>query len=111
MKINKSIMVPVDYEFLKTRIREKGLTLSGVAAELGWSSSYLSREKIENRGGVKPRDLQYLAQLLECDEEAIMAPVPAEPVEMPKEGKPTTAASLTDEELIQELMKRLLSRR
>ena len=110
MRIDKTKMVPVNYEFLKERISEKGLTLSGVAAEMGWSASYLNREKIENRGGLKPRDLQFLAEILECEIEELKAPEP-KPAEMPKEGKPNTAASLTDEELIQELMKRLLSRR
>ena len=111
MKINKSKMVPINYDAMKAWIAEKGLTLSGVATQMGWSATYLSREKMENRGGLRPRDLQYLADLLGCEEDELKAVPVEEPAEMPKEGTPTTASSLTDEELIQELMKRLLSRR
>ena len=110
MKIVKERYVQIDYDEMKRRIDEKGLTLKDVASEIGWTSGYLNRDKVAKRGGIRKIDAEHIAKILECEVDDITLKVvePA-PEEMP-EGKPIlrTAADLTNEELIQELMKRLL---
>ena len=106
MRQAKKNIIRIDYDEMKRRIDKKGWTLKQTAAELGWDGGYLNRDKCEGRGGLRKRDAEYLCTILECDlEDITVKEIIPEPVQAP-----TRAADLTNEELIQELMKRLLTK-
>lgn len=106
MKINKKNIIPIDYDEMRRRFAKKGISLRQVANDLGWDGGYLNKDKVEGRGGVRTMDAKYIAGVLGCKIEDLM---PKQELKAPGTAK-TRAADLTNEELIQELMRRLLKK-
>ena len=97
-------MIQVDYTKLKKLVKDAGKTMSGLSLELGYSKSYLDEGKLLNRGGLRTIEANYICEALGCNIEDLK---PSDRFEEPTQTH-TRADELTDEELVQEIMKRLL---
>lgn len=101
MKSNKNI-VKVYPETLKELAAAKAITLTELATACGWDGSYFTAPKIENRGGIRASDAMFICQYLNCSMDALTA------VPSVKAHSTFSIKDVSDEELIQELMRRLL---
>lgn len=99
------VMVKVYPDRLKELAARKNTTLSELATACGWDSSYFTAPKIEHRGGVRGSDAHFLCKYLDCTMEELTA------VPSVKVSNAFSIKDVSDEELIQELMRRLLKNR